>query len=292
MSDQLKAFIQQHKSEFDDKRPDPNLFDKIISEMDANSHNNSRKIIFLPIYKKMIAAASIALILCSAVFLYLTKDQNKTDRNTLVVEQLPTVNRDDVNVESITVTPSIIQEKQVPFIKKFKKSFNTSKYNSSSQTIPYGLSSIEHNIIVQTPALTTVSAPINNTKSISLNKPKDFNTPIENKPNISNSNNKLESQIPTKEIANIDNSELSKSTENISTNYSSDATNSNSSNPSIRQYLRAKFYSMVSRKASKWTNKALQIKATESEDETNLAIQFKSDKLNFNKSISFPILEQ
>ena len=48
---------------------------------------------------------------------------------------------------------------------------------------------------------------------------------------------------------------------------------------------------MVSRKASKWTNKALQIKATESEDETNLAIQFKSDKLNFNKSISFPILE-
>ena len=60
MSDQLKAFIQQHKSEFDDKRPDPNLFDKIISEMDANSHNNSRKIIFLPIYKKMIAAASIA----------------------------------------------------------------------------------------------------------------------------------------------------------------------------------------------------------------------------------------
>ena len=41
MSDQLKAFIQQHKSEFDDKRPDPNLFDKIISEMDANSHNNN-----------------------------------------------------------------------------------------------------------------------------------------------------------------------------------------------------------------------------------------------------------
>ena len=149
MSDQLKAFIQQHKSEFDDKRPDPNLFDKIISEMDANSHNNSRKIIFLPIYKKMIAAASIALILCSAVFLYLTKDQNKTDRNTLVVEQLPTVNRDDVNVESITVTPSIIQEKQVPFIKKFKKSFNTSKYNSSSQPIPYGLSSIEQKITAQ-----------------------------------------------------------------------------------------------------------------------------------------------
>ena len=138
----------------------------------------------------------------------------------MVVEQLPTVNRDDVNVESITVTPSIIQEKQVPFIKKFKKSFNTSKYNSSSQPIPYGLSSIEQKIIVQTPALTTVSAPINNTESISLNKPKDFNTPIENKPNISNSNYKLESQIPTKEIANIDNSELSKSNENISTNYS------------------------------------------------------------------------
>ena len=271
MSDQLKAFIQQHKSEFDDKRPDPNLFDKIISEMDANSHNNSRKIIFLPIYKKMIAAASIALILCSAVFLYLTKDQNKTDRNTLVVEQLPTVNRDDVNVESITVTPSIIQEKQVPFIKKFKKSFNTSKYNSSSQPIPYGLSSIEQKIIAQTPALTTVSAPINNTESISLNKPKDFNTPIEN------------NSIIAPNVV---------STENILTNYSSDATNQTSSNLSIKQYLRAKFYSMVSRKASKWTNKALQIKATESEDETNLAIQFKSDKLNFNKSISFPILEQ
>ena len=46
MSDQLKKFIQQHKSEFDNKLPDPMLFDKIMSEMHVVEKKQSNKVVF------------------------------------------------------------------------------------------------------------------------------------------------------------------------------------------------------------------------------------------------------
>ena len=52
MSDQLKKFIQQHKSEFDNKLPDPMLFDKIMSEIHVVEKKQSNKVVFLPVPSK------------------------------------------------------------------------------------------------------------------------------------------------------------------------------------------------------------------------------------------------
>jgi hypothetical protein len=291
MSDQLKAFIQQHKSEFDDKRPDPKLFDKIISEMDTNSKNNSKKIIFLPIYKKMIAAASIALILCSAIFFYLTKDQNKPDRNEAVVQQLPNLNPEAIEVKSNTQIPSTIQEKQLPVIEP-KASYKTHKNNQISQPIVAELNNSKIIYPDQTPTPFQETTPIIDIETVVLNPTINNNTAVQNHNNVAVTQMETEIRIPTQEIAVVDHTVIPESSKNSSNNFIADATNSNSSNPSIRQYLRAKFYNLVSRKASKWTNKALQINTSETEDETTLAIQFKSDKVNFNKSITVPILGQ
>ena len=160
MSDQLKKFIQQHKSEFDNKLPDPMLFDKIMSEIHVVEKKQSNKVVFLPVYKKMVAAASVALVICSATFIYLERDQNKKAQLTQSVENLTAKPIEQVvsneipsvrNLPNVDLIPNVKSEVTITSSKKSVQSLNVKKNLQQSSFIvesPVALHATKPNAIV------------------------------------------------------------------------------------------------------------------------------------------------
>ena len=291
MSDQLKKFIQQHKSEFDNKLPDPKLFDKIMSEMHVVEKKQSNKVVFLPVYKKMVAAASVALVICSATFIYLERDQNNKSQLTQSVENLTAKPIEQVvsneiqsgrNLPNVDLIPNVKSEVTITSSKKSVQSLNVKKNLQQSSFIvesPVALHATKPNAIVsglesqpQTQKLET--AMPNQSQETTL-KIEEVSTSLNEIAVVESNSNSIKNSI-----------------DNRLKNIAPDATNPNSKDLSIGKYVRGKFYRILSKKASKWTNDALHISSSESEDHTKLAIQYKSEKIEFNKSVSIPILGQ
>lgn len=285
MSDHLKEFIQQHRTEFDIKHPDPKNFDAIMSKLNTKQSNN--KLVFLPIYTKMIAAASIALFVTIGAVIYLNKTNSNTNNDSAIITTtnyiIPAQISDNSSHELNNTTTRDENENNAnvknnaPIVKKQKLTITSKKIKKAQETTnelsiaePQEIVANHHPIINTTQQQTIIAS-----EEIATNTKSNIST-----------ENKIEN-----ESSSIINQEVIKSSLELKTTTSPSIVIDNNSEENTmtqktthwKQLLRKIFFKTLQTKASQWTGDIVQISTDPSKHNTQVAIQYKSENLEINK---------
>jgi hypothetical protein len=86
MSNNLEQFIRENKSEFNDERPSPNVWDEIEAAL-PKAQPKAKVVSLGNVYKLMAAAAVVCILLTSAYFIYMRKDNVQTGTITQETKQ-------------------------------------------------------------------------------------------------------------------------------------------------------------------------------------------------------------
>jgi len=89
MTDKLKQFIENHRTDFDTEEPNPQLYKKIAAAVP-----HQKKSHYLPSHKWKIAAAAVILILLSLSVYILINSKNRSQDTALIPIPIP---KDDLN---------------------------------------------------------------------------------------------------------------------------------------------------------------------------------------------------
>lgn len=86
MSNNLEQFIRENRSEFNDERPSRNVWDEIEAAL-PKAQPKAKVVSLGNVYKLMAAAAVVCILLTSAYFIYMRKDNVQTGTITQATKQ-------------------------------------------------------------------------------------------------------------------------------------------------------------------------------------------------------------
>ncbi len=297
MSDPLKKYIQQAKHQLDAKQPDPDLFDKIMSQLNEDASKKEGIKIKIGRYAGWMAiAASFLLLIVSAVFLMNQKDthillsQNtqpiSTPSNNDVKASHTTADLNQTAEGQATIPTQNLDIKQAVQNKSFLKQHVATKNLASSKSDLNGTKTAESDL----------SKQVINDQIVATSLPTEA-VAIENKALLpSNTLSQMDAIVATDPVATSPiqvQSTPAEITKSLSQTESNEIQNSDPSgvgrinDQSIKGVIKKGFFNFLSKKAKQWSGDALQIEEQEKNNQTVLALQFKSEKFEFSKSIHF-----
>lgn len=315
MSDPLKKYIQQAKHQFDVEQPDPDLFGKILAQLEQEEMKPLPvKRNFSYSFQWLAVAASLVFLIVCGILLFNTQSttnpelaQNQTSNRSQSDERLPatiantdqqlaTNSKDTSNFKNTSDSQSkglLLNESEAS-----SKALIASTKNERSNLVNLG----EKN--QPTTELNTISDPLKMATGVS-----DVASNVENSQNHVN-------EISGQQIVNkeeIAANERSNSSEKLmitpNTQSLTDKGNvkegyvipqalvdtqkgaieneSDSENQDLKGFIKKGFFNFLSKKAKKWSGDALSIENQGKKDETILALHFKNEKFEFSKAIHF-----
>ncbi len=287
MPDQFKKFLQEHRSELDDQIPPIDLFDQIMDKAGAepkvrNMTKASSNISWLLI---RIAASFLFLLI---VLLGIDKWQ-ESNSNSFVVSNKPQTIKHDIN--NYSAGQNIEKKAELTSSATFEShskslALNRNSKKVSKMNIRNDRSSVSEKIISSLPSENIIPSSESNNQ-VSYSQP--INPVIETPAKITSVDQEL-----TKNTSSQNNDIAVNS--NIENNYQIiEEKNITNSSHLKEQQLNTKIkkgiFSFLSKKSRKWTGNILSIDPVEKDHSTHLAINFRSNKLEFYKSLKVPSVD-
>lgn len=315
MSDPLKKYIQQAKHQFDVEQPDPDLFGKILAQLDQEEMKP------LPVKRNFnysfqwlaVAASFVFLIVCG-ILLFNTQSttnpelaQKQTSNgsqsdNSLPVtiantdQQLTTNSKDGSNYKNTSDSQSkglLLNESKASsrVLIASTKNERSNVVNHGEKNQPTtGSNAIGNPIGVET-GVSDVASNVEN----SQNHLKEFSEQQSvNKEEIaanerSSSSEKLLNTPNTQSLTEKGNVKEGNVIPQalVDTQKGAVEKESDSENQDLKGFIKKGFFNFLSKKAKKWSGDALSIENQGKKDETILALHFKNEKFEFSKAIHF-----
>lgn len=315
MSDPLKKYIQQAKHQFDVEQPDPDLFGKILAQLEQEEMKPLPvKRNFSYSFQWLAVAASLVLLIVCGILLFNTQSttnpelaQNHTSNRSQSNERLPatiantdqqlaTNSKDASNYKNTSDSQSkglLLNESEAS-----SKALIASTKNERSNLVNLG----EKN--QPTTELNTISDPLKMATGVS-----DVASNVENSQNHvneisgqqivhkeeiaanerSNSSEKLMITPNTQSLTDKGNVKEGNVIPQalVDTQKGAIENESDSENQDLKGFIKKGFFNFLSKKAKKWSGDALSIENQGKKDETILALHFKNEKFEFSKAIHF-----
>lgn len=315
MSDPLKKYIQQAKHQFDVEQPDPDLFGKILAQLEQEEMKPLPvKRNFSYSFQWLAVAASLVFLIVCGVLLFNTQSTKNPE---LAQKQASNRTQSDDNLPA-TITNT---DQQAAMNSKDAPTHNNTMGSQSKELLLNeseagtvalnGSTKNELNHVVNlgeknqpTTELNIISDPLKMATEVS-----DVASNVENSQNHAN-------EISGQQIVNkeeIAANEKSSSSEKLmitpNTQALTEKGNSKESNvitqglvdaqknviekesvsedQNLKGFIKKGFFNFLSKKAKKWSGDALNIENQGKKDETILALHFKNEKFEFSKAIHF-----
>lgn len=315
MSDPLKKYIQQAKHQFDVEQPDPDLFGKILAQLEQEEMKPLPvKRNFSYSFQWLAVAASLVFLIVCGVLLFNTQSttnpelaQKQTSSQSQSDEHLPaTITNTDQQVamnskDAPTHNNTMGSQSKELLLNESEAgtvALNVSTKNELNHVVNLGEKNqptTELNIISDPLKMATEVSDVANNVENSQNHANEISgQQIVNKEEIaanekSSSSEKLMITPNTQALTEKGNSKES----NVITQGLVDAQKnviekeSVSENQNLKGFIKKGFFNFLSKKAKKWSGDALSIENQGKKDETILALHFKNEKFEFSKAIHF-----
>jgi hypothetical protein len=302
MSDNLKKFIQESKSKFDLESPRPDLFDKIMKDVDHNQKKHLLKPFSSNGIKWMAVAATIVLLIVSTFYFYPANDhvQNPTQELSSVQNQGDNT-REKISSELLANSESTLAshenstiQNDIPRQSKIQSQkeqlIKTADPDTKNLQVEQELTKIEpltkqipepkqSDSIPEPVVVTQSSAPVseNIMPTNALQKVSILSeSSIVSATTTDTLHEKVASTIKEQSpIANTENS-----------NDESIEENESEQNSSLAKTIKKGFFKFLSKKAKKWSGNTLTIRNVETEDQSILALRYKNERVEFSKSFN------
>lgn len=302
MSDNLKKFIQESKSKFDLESPRPDLFDKIMKDIDCKPKANQVNPFSNTRFKWLAVAATLALLIVSTFYFYPTNDLVKSPTQQLTTIRIQENNIEEKisspdpailnnpfqNTEHSTIKNEIPKQTKLAIQQQEKPINLTENAEEKNPQKEHVIANITVDTIYNNELPTRNSEPIavsQNPEPVSENIipsqgiQKVISHPETSTASISTSDTLLEKPTTSlQEQSKIVNSEIS-NTESIEEQESDQ-------NSSITKTIKKGFFKFLSKKAKKWSGNTLTIRNVETEDQSILALRYKNERVEFSKSFN------
>lgn len=308
MEDKLKKFIQRSKTEFNREEPRPDLFDKIMENMDTEQTP-------LVAGKKLIStrmnwlavAASLALLISCCWFLFYTNKPIYIQNTQVASGSTRTKNNQAIITNEISSTSTAGKEQDIQIEKGTNnksdqtpvaqlKSKNNRTAIPSNERLPAILQSNSltahepiQSIITDEPKVNEQIAETSNAdQKISLQSNVTSNDPapsMTQNPTMANQVSKMPEGA--KIIASLPVANSSKSEPLQKSKKSADlAEEDTEQDNSLQSTIKKGIFGFLSKNAKKLTGNTLSIKNSDNGDYTVLALHYKNDKIEISKDIN------
>lgn len=302
MSDNLKKFIQESKSKFDLESPRPDLFDKIMKDIDCKPKANQVNPFSNTRFKWLAVAAALALLIVSTFYFYPTNDLVKSPTQQLTEVRIQENNIEEKisspnpailnnpfqNPEHSTIKNEFPKQSKLVIRKQEKQINKTENAEERNPQKEHDIANIKVDTIYNYELPTRNSEPIvvsqnpepvSETIIPSYGIQKTISHPEASTASVSTADTLLEKQKTSlQEQSKIANSEIS-NTESIEEQESDQ-------NSSITKTIKKGFFKFLSKKAKKWSGNTLTIRNVETEDQSILALRYKNERVEFSKSFN------
>ncbi|MEP7196713.1 MAG: hypothetical protein ABI851_09340 [Saprospiraceae bacterium] len=298
MPDQFKKFLQTHRTELDKHSVPQDLFEKIMDRtfIESESRTSLVKVNFRSILLPLLSIAAVGLILCIAYF-GLRNNESSVVPSVLVIEN-NSAKSSNTNLSSKDPTQTSTseqknQDEQLSMVKLNNSNITphraVSDASASNLTSPKlinkfnKVSEFDHQsntVKNESPELETVAViNMNSDSAIGLQEKN-----VEKIASVQTNNTEVEQEMTTLPI--IEKLDIKTSVSNPKVS-SPIANNDERGMHTLDQKIKKGFFSFLSNKSRQWSNNKLAIDPVEQDRSTYLAIAFKNNQLEFNKSLKF-----
>ncbi|MBK8483209.1 MAG: hypothetical protein IPL31_02340 [Saprospiraceae bacterium] len=295
MSDQLKKYIQQSKHSFDVEEPNPNLFNKILNQVEINQTNKfALKTRFKNNKQWFLIAASFVLLISATIILKQVSNNSPAKNSEIVEQSNIKSNSNDLNKSLIAVdkAPQLVDvfnnAKEIP-VKNTKANSTTIRVKDEAP-VTVNFKNQENVVhlkeIVQEIAMNELAQE--NSKATQLEK-QSINLLENNPATFKGETLEVQNKYQSTQIANdpiLAEAPMNSDVENVETLNPENNVKSKPQDQTLKGSIKRGFFGFISKKAKQWSGDALSIENIEKNDRPVLAIHFKNEKLEFSKSIN------
>lgn len=266
MADQMKKFLQDHRSELDHAEMPIDIFDKVMEVSIHNKVNvlSSNKNIFQVVWR---IAASVMLLIVAIKFLTITDKNNQQfavhNQQTEFIPQKVDVAVTAMNMDSANglISHNSAIQQPLSIHKKLRlstKNVSThSKFHSSEETVKPSE--------IRNTQITDVESTLANNHFI----PIEVNLTNQQ---VNNVTAVRQSEVESPVVAYTSGPLITEVSKNTEDQY-------------LGHKVRKGLFAFLSKKSRKWTNNALSIDPIETNKKTYLAFNFNNKNLSFNRSL-------
>lgn len=276
MADKLKEFIQASRSEFDRHPVRDDFKEQLFRTMEqtkAANHGKKREVGFLT---RFAAAASLLLIIGFGIWLW--NQPFKTSDTPMIADLStpPNAAESQVQAPAINQTSHSPDEKYTQFSNNNERSSRVEK----SKVKRARLVSFKERKKVLLAEVENHPAPISiiEQTGTSGEQPKETTQEIAAHLPVVNAPTETTTQIQSPQNTNDHHASTSIATPDVASSTSSEP-------QSVGSFLKKGVMKFLSKKTKQWTNNAVDLKTTPSDEPSSLALNIKSELFEFSKSI-------